>query len=121
MKQEVNQHEEKFLQAFRTLNMEMLEELIHDELTYIDATGEVISKKADFERCKAANPKIEILDCIEREIQMFDDTAIVSTVIHLKGLFGEHQVEGKTRFLRIWKKFRNDWKIIGAASVNLNN
>jgi len=83
MKQEINQCEEKFLQAFRTSNVNVIE------------------------------------DCVEREIQLFEDTAIVTTVIYLKASSGGHLVEGKTRFLRTWKKFNTGWKIIGVASVNL--
>jgi ketosteroid isomerase-like protein len=59
------------------------------------------------------------VDCVEREIQLFEDTAIVTTVIYLKASSGGRLIEGKTRFLRIWKKFNNGWKIIGVASVNL--
>jgi ketosteroid isomerase-like protein len=119
MKQEINQCEEKFLQAFRTSNVNVVEELIHDELVYNNATGDVVSKKADIEGFKAANLQIETVDCVEREIQLFGDTAIVTTVIYLKASSGGHLIEGKTRFLRTWKKFNNGWKIIGVASVNL--
>lgn len=121
MKQEINQYEERFLHAFRTSNVEIVDELLHDEMVYNNAAGEIVSKKADLEGFKSANPKIEIVDCLEREIQLFDETAVVSTVIYLKGVFGGNQIEGKIRFLRIWKRFQNNWKIIGVTSVNLND
>jgi hypothetical protein len=50
MRQEVNQCEEKFLQAFRTGNVNVVEELLHDEMVYNNAVGDVVSKKApDFD------------------------------------------------------------------------
>lgn len=119
MKQEINQCEDNFLQALRTANLNLLEGFVHDKLIYNNAFGDVLTKEEDREGFKSANPKIEKVDCIEREIQVFDDTAIVTTVIYLKALFGENMVEGKTRFLRVWKKIDNNWKIIGAASINL--
>lgn len=120
MKEEIAQYEEKFLNAFRTSDIEALEELIHDQMIYNNATGEVITKKMDLEEFKASNPIIETLECVEREIQLFDDTAVVSTVVYLKGVFMGHlQVEGKSRFLRTWKKFEDGWKVIGVACVNL--
>lgn len=119
MKQEIIECEEKFLKAFKASNIEILNGLIHDELTYNNAVGDVISKEEDLNDFKASNPVIETLDCVEREIQLFDDVAIVSTVVYLNGSFMGHQVEGKSRFLRTWKKFEGGWKVIGTACVNL--
>ena len=119
MKQEIIECEERFAQAFRALNVEMLSDMIHDKLIYNHASGRVLTKQMDIDDFKSSNPKIEKLECIDREIEVFDDTAIVSTVTYLKGVFGGHSVEGKTRFLRTWKKFDNGWKIVAAASINL--
>lgn len=119
MKQEIIQCEEKFAQAFITLDIEMLSDMIHDKLIYNHFSGKVMTKQMDIDAFKSSNPKIEKLECIEREVEMFDDTAIVSTATYLKGVFEGHPVEGKTRFLRTWKKTDNGWKIIAASSINL--
>lgn len=119
MKQEINEYEDKFLQFLRTSNVEALTELLHDDLIYNNPVGKVLDKQMDIEDFKSSNPVIEKLDCLERKIELFGDTAIVSTVIELKGVFMNTPVEGRSRFLRIWKKFGEGWKIIGAASINL--
>lgn len=119
VKQEIVQYEERFLQALRDADAEILAGFIHGRLIYNNFMGQVLTKKMDVEGFKSANPVIEKVDCIEREIQIFDDTAIVSTVVYMKGSFGGNQVEGKSRFLRTWKRFDGGWKIIAAASVNL--
>ena len=119
MEQEIIQHEEKFLQALRSLNLEVLDELIHDKVIYNTFTGEVIDKEADFAPFKSGNSIVKSVDCIERKIQLFEDAAVVSTVVHLKATIMEHEVDAKTRFLRTWKKFEKGWKIIGVAAINL--
>lgn len=119
MKQEIIQSEEKFLQGLRTSDLEILIDMIHDRLIYNHFSGKLMTKQMDIDDFKSSNPKIEKVECIEREVEMFDDTAIVSTVIYLKGVFGGHPVEGKSRFLRTWKKTDNGWKIIAASSINL--
>lgn len=119
MKEQINRCEEKFLQGLRTSDIATLEELLHDDLIYNAATGDVMTKEMDIEGFKSANPTIERVDCIERQIQVFENTAIVSTVVYLKGVFGGNQVEAKSRFLRTWKKFDDGWKIIGVACFNL--
>lgn len=119
MKQEIIDCEEKFAQAFKALDIEMISDMIHDKLIYNHVSGKVLTKQMDIDDFKSSNPKIEKLECIEREVEMFSDTAIVTTATYLKGVFGGHQVEGKTRFLRTWKKFDDGWKIIAASSINL--
>jgi len=120
MEQEIIKCEENFLHALKNSDAETLANTIHDDVIYNNATGEVLDKEMDVQGFKLANPVIESVECIERKVQLFGDTAIVSTVIYLKGLFmGNVQVDGKSRFLRTWKKFGNEWKIIGAASINL--
>jgi len=120
MKQEIIQCEEKFLQSLKTSDIEALSNMIHDNLIYNNASGDILTKEMDIAGFKAANPKIEKIECIEQKIEVFGDIAIVSTVTYMKALFnGEHQVEGKTRFLRTWKKFGDEWKVIGASSINL--
>lgn len=119
MEQEIIACEEKFLQTLRNSDSKGLLEMIHDEVIYNHPSGEVWTKEMDLDDFKAANPKIEQLDCLERKIEIFGDTAIVSTALYLKGIFGGHQIEGKSRFLRTWKKFADGWKIIAAAQNQL--
>lgn len=121
MEQEIVQCEEKFLQAIRTANVEEAASLLHDGLIYNTPTGQAISKEEDIQEFKSSSPKIEKMECVERKVQLFGDTAIVSTVIYMKATFmeGQHKIDGKARFFRTWKKFEDGWKVIGAASVNL--
>jgi len=121
MEQEIIKCEENFLKALKESNVEVCAGMLHDDLIYNNPAGEVLTKEMDIQEFKSANPVIETLECVERKIQMFGDTAIVSTVIYMKGLFmGEIQIDGKARFLRTWKKFEDGWKVIAAASVNIN-
>lgn len=119
MEQVINQHEERFLLAFSNLDAETLEKLIHDKLLYNNPLGEVLSKEDDMKIIKSGNIIIEEVRCLERKVQVFEDTAVVSTIIYLKGEIMGHGINGKSRFLRTWKKFDDGWKIIGAANVSL--
>lgn len=119
MEQEIIACEERFLQALANSDSKELEGTLHDDVIYNHPSGEVWTKKMDTDSFKAANPVIERVDCIDRKIEVFGDTAIVSTLIYLKGVFGGQQIEGKSRFLRTWRKFPDGWKIIAAASMNI--
>lgn len=119
MKHEIDQCEEKLLQAFRTSDIKALDELIHDNLIFNGPTGEIIDKEMDLDAYRSGHALVDTLDCIDRKTEIFDDTAVVSTVIYLKGSFMEHKIDGKARFLRIWKKSNGRWKVIGGSSIVL--
>lgn len=120
MEQEIIKCEERFLQALRSIDINTVEDLMHDDLIYNAASGVVMTKQMDISDFKSANPVIETLECVERKIQTFDNVAVVSTLLYMKATFmGTHKVDGKSRFLRTWKKINGEWKIIAAASINL--
>lgn len=120
MEHEINQLEERFLQAFRDLNTNELIGFIHDRLIYKDPSGKILTKQMDLEAFQSANLSIESLACLDRKIELFDkEVAIVCTTLHLKASAGSHPIDGRTRFLRTWKKFEDGWKIIAASSTNL--
>ena len=119
MKQEIIECEERILQAFRTSDVKVLDELIHDDLIFNIPSGEVINKEMDLDAYKSGYAKVEEMNCEEREIKEFGDTAVVSTVIYLKGTFMDNKVDGRARFLRTWKKTGGRWQVVGGASVVL--
>lgn len=117
--EEIIEYEEKLLQAFRQSDIEVLENLIHDDLIFNSPLGQIVDKEMDISTFKSEKTFIDTMDCIEREIRLFDDVALVSTVIYLKGSFMDFRVDGKARFFRTWKKFGDGWKVIGGASVTV--
>lgn len=119
MKEEIVRCEEEFFQAMRVMDIQTLDKLLHDRLIYNNFTGEVLTKEMDMKGAKSGVMTVDSVECLEREIELFDDTAMVSTVAHLKASLQGNDIDVKTRFLRTWKKFDDGWKIIGASSINL--
>ena len=120
-KQIIEQYEEKLLKAFKECNVEEIEKLIHDDLIFNGPDGQVLTKEKDLEVYKSGNAVFKELACIKRKINIFNDTAVVSTVIQLKGIFMGNSLESKARFLRVWNQFDGSWKVIGGSSVVLDS
>lgn len=111
--------ETKLLEAMKTGNIQVLDELIHDDLVFNIPTGQTITKEMDIENYKSGILKISDLTVIDQMIKSTDDISIVTVIIHLKGKYGEQIIDGKFRYLRIWKLFDNSWKIIAGSGFQI--
>lgn len=120
MKDEIIACEKRLMDAMKNSNMAVLDELLHDDLLFNAATGQVIDKRMDLAAYESGNMIIKDLAIIEQEIRIFENVAIVSVLLNLKGDFMGSTIEGKVRFFRTWKRINGDWKMIGGSSVNVN-
>lgn len=119
MKEIIDRCEEKLLNAFKSSDIFVIEKLIHTNLIFNGPDGKLVTKEMDLAACKSGNAAFPVMDCIEREIQIFEDTAIVSTIIHMEGHFMGNPIKSQARFLRVWKEFDEGWKVIGGSSIIL--
>ncbi len=118
-KQQIINLEEQLLTAIKELNIDKLEELLHDDLLFVIPTGETVTKTIDLSNLKSGKLKITDLTPSQQEIKLIGDNAIVSVQIHLKGRYLDQPVDGKFKYIRTWKLFKNQWKVIAGAGIQL--
>lgn len=114
-KKEVIDCEARLLQAMKDCDINVLNELLHDDLLFNGPTGELVTKEIDLSAYKSGNMVVEENKASEQVISLFGDTAIVTVAIDLKGYFMEHPIEGKFKYVRTWKKINDQWKMIGGG------
>ena len=119
MAQEIIKCEESLLRAMKNSDVKVLDELIHNDLIFNIPTGDIVTKNMDLDTYKSETV-LENVDCLDRKVQIFENTAIVSTIIYMKGTYGGMNIDTKIRFFRTWKKFGEQWKIIGGSSIPIN-
>lgn len=120
-KEQIEKMEERLRQAMLNSDVEELNKLLSEDLIFTDHTGQKIPKEADLEAHRSGKLKIEAIGLSEEEIQIFEDTAIVSVLMESRGqLFGA-PFQGKLRFTRVWRIQEDSWKIIAAHSCLFNS
>lgn len=107
--------ENRLLQAMRDCDLEVLDELLHDDLLFNGPTGEVVTKAMDLAVYKSGNMIVDENIASQQQIRSFGDTTVVSVVVSLKGQFMKQPISGKFRYIRMWKKIGDQWKIIGGG------
>lgn len=110
--------EESLLNAIKTNDVEELDRLLHEDLLFVVPGGNTGTKAADLKNYGSGNINIETIRAEDRMISMIGDTAVVSVQIELKGNYLGQMLDGKFRYLRVWKKIGDQIKIIG-GSCNL--
>jgi len=111
--------EQRLLDAQKNSNIEHLDFLIHDDLLFVAPNHEIATKMMDLEMHRSGNIKVLASHAEEPRIQILTDTATVIVDVHLRvEFFGQHH-EGLYRYLRVWKLFGNDWKVIAGSCSQL--
>ena len=118
-REEVVEAENKLFSAQLVSNLEVLDQLLHDDLIAIAPTGEVLTKKMDLDAHKAKTMIIEDASTIVDEISIIGDTALSIVTMKAKGKMIGTPLEGQFRYFRVWKRFGDGLKVIGASFMQL--
>src|SRR5438270_693675 len=110
MKEQIIESEKRLLAAFQNNDTKILDELLHEDLLFVIPTGQTITKVMDLENMRSGNMHVHSVSSSEQQINLIGDNAIVSVLIELKGKYLEHPIDGKFRYIRVWKVINNTWK-----------
>lgn len=119
MKEQIVECEKKLLEAMKTGNIKTLDELLHDGLIFNIPTGETITKTMDIENYKSGTMSVTEIIATDQIIKSFDDVSIVSVTLYLKAKYGNHLIDGKFSYLRVWKLMNNSWKVIAGSGFQI--
>jgi len=111
--------EDKLIQAIKDANTTILNELLHDDVIFNIPNGQTISKSMDIENYRSGKMTVYDIAISDRIIKSIADTFTVAVTVKLKGSYGEQTIDGKFRYLRVWKLFDNSWKLIAGSSFQI--
>ena len=119
-REEVVEAEELLFSAQLVSNVDILDQLLHDDLVGIAPTGQIITKEMDLDSHRAGTMVIEDASTEIEEIKITGDTAVSIVSMKAKGKMMGKPLEGHFRYLRFWKRFDNRLKIVGASFMQLS-
>lgn len=118
-RENVVEAENKLFSAQLVSNVEILDQLLHDDLLAVAPTGEIITKEMDLNSHKAKTMIIENASIEIDDIKITGDTALSIVTMTAKGKMMGTPLEGRFRYFRVWKRFDDELKIIGASFMQL--
>jgi ketosteroid isomerase-like protein len=111
----VIQSENLLVAAMKASNIEALESLLHDDLLFITPDGQAITKKMDLDSHRSGTMVVDKINPEIETINIIGDTAVITIAITAKGSMMGEPIEGKFRYIRVWKLIGNTLKVIAGS------
>lgn len=106
--------EECLKQAMLSSNVQALDTLLADDLTFVDATGKIWSKTDDLNGHRYGMQRIEKIDVEEQSIRAYGTFAVTVTRVAIAGTFGGAPFAGSLRYTRTWGETADGWRVVAA-------
>ena len=104
--------ESRLREAQLQSNIEELSCLIDDDIVFSGLDGSVLGKEDDLNLHKLAEFQITRMNLISREIRLFENTVVVNVLMDACAVFNGQPQADKIRYIRVWHKFPDGWRII---------
>jgi hypothetical protein len=111
--------ENKLFSAQLVSNVDILDQLLYDDLVAVGPAGQIVTKEMDLNSHKAKTMIIEDASTEIDNIKIMGDTALSIVTMTAKGKMMGTPLEGKFRYFRVWKRFDDTLKVIGASFMQL--
>lgn len=118
-REDVVEAENKLFPAQLVSNVDILDQLLHDDLIAVSPTGEIVTKEMDLASHRAKTMIIEDASTEIDDIKITGDTALSIVTMTAKGKVMGTPLVGKFRYFRVWKRFDGALKVIGASFMQL--
>lgn len=118
MEKEILELEAQLIAAILKSDSKLLDQLLHDDLIFVNHLGMVLSKKEDLAPHISGDLRINKLIASEQQFRIFEDACAVVVTKEISGFYFNHPFEHRVKFTRVWKSFNGYWKVITASSVN---
>ena len=116
---EIVSREQALLRAITTNDVSLLDDLLHDDLLFNGPDGQTGTKALDLANYRSGGIQLRRADASDRLLSAFGDVVVVAVTVTLAGSYLGVQVDGRYRYLRVWKRIGGAWRVIGGSVVAL--
>jgi ketosteroid isomerase-like protein len=111
--------ENQLVAAIKISDVAALDKMLHDDLLFITPDGQTVTKKMDLDSHRSHTMVVEEISSTTELIHVIEDTAVSTVVYQAKGKMLGKPLEGKFRYIRVWRLFGDTWKVIGGSCTQI--
>ncbi len=118
-KDEILSLENRLYKAIKESDVQVLDELLHEDLLFIAPNGDVVTKEIDLKTYRDGDLNINELTPEVENLNIIDDLAVITLTIQLKGSYKTAPFGAKFRYIRFWKAFAEGVKVVGGSGTQI--
>lgn len=111
--------EHQLVEGIKKSDVAFLDKVLHNDLLFLAPNGHIITKAMDLASHQAGEMLVEQLVPTIENINIIHDTAIVVVVYDTKGTMLGNPIQGRFRYIRMWKRFEDGLKVVGGSCFQL--
>lgn len=120
-KSSIMENEERLIGAMRRDDVGYLERVLHDALVFMAPNGQVLTKQMDLDSHSRGEMIIDSLVPTYEDVTIMEDVATVVVVYETKGSMLGNPIQGRFRYIRVWKEFSDGLKVVAGACLMLGD
>lgn len=110
----IRELEERLKKAMVASDVDALDALLADDLSFVDATGKVWTKADDLNGHRYGMQRIEKLDVEDQSVRLYGSFAVTVTRVAISGTFAGAPFAGSLRYTRTWGDIGGTWRVVAA-------
>lgn len=107
--------EKRLLEAIKTSDLNALDQLLHERLLFNIPTGQTITKPMDMEMYRSGSMNVYDISATDQTVRIIENISTVAVTLTLKATYAGQIIDGKFRYLRVWKRFNGTWQVIAGS------
>jgi hypothetical protein len=116
---EIIGRENALLVAVTTNDVAMLDDLLHDDLLFNGPNGQTGTKALDLANYRSGDIQLTRAEASDRLLSPIGDDVVVAVTVTLEGSYLGIRVDGRYRYLRVWKRVEGAWRVIAGSVVSM--
>jgi hypothetical protein len=109
--------EDDLLRAITTNDVALLDDLLHDDLLFNGPDGQTGTKALDLANYRSGGIQLRRAEASDRLVSAIGDDVVVAVTVTLEGSYLGVRVDGRYRYLRVWKRLDGAWRVIAGSVV----
>ena len=109
--------EKRLLEAFSNKDVNVVDELLHDDAIFVYPNGQMVTKQNVLENYRSGNSAFTTIVATDQVINLIDSAAVVSMNLELRGKYYDQEISAQFKYIRVWKECSGGWKAIAVSGV----
>ena len=116
---DVERMEQLRMQAILNADMPALYSIYADDFFYNTSSGPSLTKSEYLPRYASGELKVNAADSEARDIRIYENTALVTGIVHVNITIKGETKQLHLRYLNVWVKRANGWVLVARQGTNL--